>query len=255
MTIMKRLVLFISLCLSASAYSSIALFEHTQAVNQAMSALYMQGLSEGNQKYERDLDFYKQKASTSLDAYSKEDPKQAAKLKVSWDNLKDVIITTYSRDYGWDTDAVVRRDLRDYQTDLYELAVNKKSANPSEQEKYHFALLQLECIVARFYDIASNIVGKLSLSNTESKILNPVTVSNEFKATLQSIIDRSNNPGLVKSIISAQYKWEFIEGSVVTYSDQSAHFLVYATKKKIKEVLESGINQISQVAQNDSLSE
>jgi hypothetical protein len=149
----------------------------------------------------------------------------------------------------------VRRDLRDYQTYLYELAVNKKSANPSEQEKYHFALLQLECIVARFYDIASNIVGKLSLSNTESKILNPVTVSNEFKATLQSIIDISNNPGLVKSIISAQYKWEFIEGSVVTYSDQSAHFLVYATKKKIKEVLESGINQISQVAQNDSLSE
>jgi hypothetical protein len=251
MTLMKRLVLFISLCLSASAYSSIALFEHTQAVNQAMSALYMQGLSEGNQKYERDLDFYKQKANTSLDTYSKEDPKQAAKLKVSWDNLKDVIITTYSRDYGWDTDSVVRRDLRSYQTDLYELAVNKKSTNPSEEEIYHFALLQLESIVARFYDVASSIVGRLSLSVTQSKILNPVTVSNEFKATLQGIVDRSSNQKLIKNIVSAKYKWEFIEESVVTYSDQSAHFLVYATKKKIKEVLESGIKQI---AQNDSLS-
>jgi hypothetical protein len=166
-----------------------------------------------------------------------------------------VIVTTYSRDYGWDTDAVVRRDLRDYQTDLYELAVNKKSANPSEQERYHFALLQLECIVARFYDVASSIVGRLALSVTESKILNPVTVSNEFKASLQGIMDRSSNQKLIKNIVSAKYKWEFIEESVVSYSDQSAHFLVYATKKKIKEVLESGINQISQVAQNDSLSE
>jgi hypothetical protein len=244
MILLRRFILLILLCLPASAYSSIALFKHTQAVSQTMSALYMQGLSEGNKKYEKDLESYKKKANSTLKAYYNEDPVQAEKLNASWGKLKDLVIISYSSDYGWDIDAEVRRDLRTYQTDLYQLSLTKKTKPLSEEEKYQFALLQIESIIARFFDIASVYNGALSLSNTESQRLDPATMSQEFKLSLDNFASSSNDDTLAKKLISAKNKWEFIEEGVVNYSDQSAYFLVYATKKKVNEVIESGISQL-----------
>jgi hypothetical protein len=244
MILMRRFVLLTLLCLSYSAHSSTALFEHAQAVSQTMSALYMQGLSEGNKKYEKDLESYKKKANVTLKAYYNEDPAQAEKLQASWGKLKDLVIISYTSDYGWDIDAEVRRDLRTYQADLYQLSLIKKSKSLSEEVEYQFALLQIESIIARFFDIASVYNGALSLSNTELQRLDPVTISQEFKLSLDNLASSSSNNILAKKILSAKNKWEFIEEGVVNYSNQSAYFLVYATKKKIKEVLESGISQL-----------
>jgi hypothetical protein len=241
----KCFLLFILLSLSSSVFASSPLYEHVQAIGQTMSALYMHGLSEGNEKYQRELNLHKKKADKTLAAYAKEAPEQAAKLQASWDKIKHKIIISYSEDFGWDIDAYVRADFRRYQGDVYSLSSTQKNIKPSQQEQYQLALLQLESIIARFYDIASVYDGMNSFNPQDLEKLDPKIINQEFKATLDALAEKSSNKAHVKSLKSAKYKWQFIEESVTDYNDQSAYFLVYATKKKISKVLNAGIKQLT----------
>ena len=62
--------------------------------------------------------------------------------------------------------------------------------------------------------------------------------SKQFKARLEQLA-QSSDRAESKRILSAKEKWEFVEESVVNYGDQSAFFLVYATKNKIAKVLQA----------------
>ena len=238
--------IFIALCLSSwTASANPALYQHTQAVGQAMSALYMQGLSEGNVKYERDLERYKQLASKSLASYSQSNPEKSADLLKTWDSLKDIIKTTYTEEFGWDIDASIRRDFRGYLSTLYQLSLAEIKQNNSGAGQQQFALVQMESIIARFFDISSVYNGTYSLNASDAEKINPKVISQEFKQSMDQLMSRSTDETKIRQLTSAKYKWEFIEESVINNSDQSAFFLVYATKNKIKKVLESGPEQLS----------
>lgn len=245
MTLAKRCLFLILCCLPWAASANTALYQHAQAVGQTMSALYMQGLSEGNAKYERDLEFYKQRAGETLAVFLKNNPDQGSKLSASWGDLKGNIKTTYSQEYGWDIDSAIRRDFRSYLSNIYQLSLANVKKTASSTEQYQFALVQLESMIARFFDISSTYNGTVSLSSADLKALDPTVISTEFKALLDSLAKVSAGSATARELNSAKYKWEFIEDSVVNYTDQSAYFLVYATKNKIKKVLSSGQLQLT----------
>ena len=78
----------------------------------------------------------------------------------------------------------------------------------------------------------------ISLSTQDARKLEPKSASKQYKARLEVLANASNGAHS-KHIQSAKSKWEFVEDSVVNYSDQSGYCLVYATKNKISKVWQS----------------
>ncbi len=64
----------------SSVHANETLLKHVLATSQSMSALYMKSLSEGNERYQRDLDRYKSQAESLLKQYVMQDGEQAEEL-------------------------------------------------------------------------------------------------------------------------------------------------------------------------------
>lgn len=232
------LLVWLSCILSAPSYANPALLNHAQAAFQAMSAMYMKALSHGSPKYQADLDNYKQEAAASLQAFQQQDPVSGNEWVSRWNAFAANLKAEYSEEYDWDVDAQTRRDARAYVSDLYAYI----TSNPDIQEGENQALLaqvEVQAITARFFDVSSSYNGTISLSPQDVAKLEPKAASKLFKARLDDLAQSPQGAQSAKKIASAKGKWEFVEDSVVNYSDESAFFLVYATKKKIAKVLQS----------------
>lgn len=238
MFIVRSALMLVLACLFATqSHANSALLNHAQAAFQAMSAMYMKALSQGSPKYQTDLDKYKEQATASLKQFQQQDPLLGGQWLNRWSSFANNLKAEYSPEYDWDVDSVVRRDARSYLSDLYALI----GSDPSMQESANQGLLaqvEIQAITARFFDVSSSYNGTISLSPQDASKLEPKMASKQFKARLD-VLAKSSNGAHGKSIQSAKSKWEFVEDSVVNYSDQSAYFLVYATKNKISKVLRS----------------
>ncbi len=131
----------------------------------------------------------------------------------------------------------MRRYFRSYHSIIFKLLENNKTAYKSRTLRLMLAATQLEVMSARFFDVSSTYNGVYSLSSSDAEIIDPIRISKEFKASLTTLAQQSNNEEFKNNLLSAKYKWEFVEDGVVSYSDQSAMFIVYATKNKISKVL------------------
>lgn len=231
------MTLLLSISINVSADRN--LFDHVTAVSQAMSALYMQGLSEGNVKYEKEMAKYKQNATEALNRYLDSNTEQANTLQKEWETLSSKIKVKYTEDYGWDVESALRMSLREYQSKIYQLSM-QQTTKEDDVISYHIAKAQLEAIIARFFDISSSYDGTFSLSSSDLEKLDPKVISKEFKKRLVKLAEKSKDKKLARKLDSANNKWKFIEKSVVDYDNKSASFIVYATKNSINKVLTSG---------------
>ncbi len=225
-----------SLCLSPNVFATETLLKHLQAVGQTMSALYMTSLSEGSHKYKGDQERFMKVATATLQQYATEGGAQSADLLKQWQAFSNKLVVEYSVDYGWEIDSYVRRDFRTYLSDVYTMVDGQSADYQSKQARLLLAAVQMEAMSARFFDIATTYNGTLSLSVRDSEQVAPKPMSKAFKITLSQMAVNSDK-NLAKSLLKAKSKWEFVEESVVNYSDASAYFLVYATKSKIHKVL------------------
>lgn len=224
-----------SLLLASSVCAKQTLLEHTQAVSQTMSALYMKGLSEGNNKFQRDLDHYHQLANSTLQTYVSEGGENAAALQQQWNTFQNQLAVEYSEEFGWDLDAAIARDFRGYLSTLYAMLAQQPFQTTEQQLAW--VATQVHAVTARFFDISSSYNGTVSLSTSDAEKINPKQISAQLKATLDSIAETAK-PDIKKRLLSAKSKWEFVEEGVTNYSGQSAYFLVYATNNKIQQMLE-----------------
>jgi len=222
---------------SFSTFANEHLLKHVQAVGQTMSALYMTSLSHGSNKYKRDMEFYKQAAQESLAQYVTSQGKGHEALQKAWNTIQSDIKLEYSETYEWDPDEALRRDFRQYQSNAYQLVSEQMADYKQAPLSVLLAAAQAETLIARFFDVTTSYNGTISLSPIDAEKVDPKTISQQFDASLTQLIKNTQDNGLKKQIESALYKWKFIEESVVNYSDASAHFLVYATKNKIHQVL------------------
>jgi hypothetical protein len=233
----SALLLILSCLLVAPSYATPALLNHAQSAFQAMSALYMKALSEGSSKYQADLDNYKLQALESLQMLQAQDALLGGEWMSRWLTLADKLKVEYTSEYDWDVDSATRRDARSYLSDLYALIANDAVLQQNADQGL-LAQVEVQAITARFFDVASTYNGTNSLAPYDADKLKPKDVSKLFKARLDRLSQSSDRPSS-KRILSAKDKWIFVENSVVNYSDQSAYFLVYATKNKIAKMLKS----------------
>ena len=238
MFVVRSALLLVFACLFAThSHANPALLNHAQAAFQAMSAMYMKALSQGSPKYQTDIDKYKEQAVVSLQEFQQQDPLLGGQWMNRWTSFASNLKAEYSPEYDWDVDSTVRRDARSYLSDLYAY-ISADSALQESANQGLLAQVEIQAITARFFDVSSSYNGTISLSPQDASKLEPKSASKQFKARLDVLANASNGAHS-KHIQSAKSKWEFVEDSVVNYSDQSAYFLVYATKNKISKVLQS----------------
>lgn len=231
------LLVVLSSSLSSLSHANSALFNHAQAAFQAMSAMYMKALSAGSAKYQGDLDRFKAQALESLSLFQQQNLQLGSEWMGRWLALTDNLKVEYSAEYDWDVDAAIRRDARSYLTDLYALIATDKTLQRHAPQSL-YAQVEVQAITARFFDVSSTYNGTNSLAPSDADRLQPKVVSERFKTRLDELAKGADS-ATAKRILAAKQKWMFVENSVVNYSDQSAYFLVYATKNKITKELES----------------
>ena len=231
------LVVFSTLFVMSSAFANETLLNHVKFTSQAMSAFYMQGLSEGNEKYLREFTRFKKQSEMLLKQYVRENGEQGEQLLRRWQGFSGELNLVYNADYGWEVDGRVRQDFRSYLSDIYQLVENQKASYTSKNDQKLLTSVQIEALAARFFDISSTYDGTDSLFSSDMKKLNPPAISADVKARLVSLANSSSDAGMKNKLSSAKSKWEFVENSVVNYQGQSAYFVVYATKNKIYQVL------------------
>ncbi|EAT12828.1 hypothetical protein HF888_02405 [Bermanella marisrubri] len=236
---MRILLCAIIFCLSFSAYSNEYLLRHIVATSQAMSSLYMKGLSQGSNRYEKDFVQYRQNAQANLQMLQQEDNKLFQDLSERWQLFSDKLALTYSEEYGWDIDSAIRRDFRGYLSNTYEIARERAQTFDSEILKRLYASVQVEAMVARFLDIASTYNGTFSLSLSDAEKLDIQQANEIFKSTLEELKGQSSAE---KNMQTAARKWEFVEKNVIGEASQGAFFLVYATKTRITNILIPSLN-------------
>jgi len=234
----SALMLFFSYLVALPTFANPALLNHVQAASQAMTAMYMKALSEGSPKYQRDLEKYKKEALESLQAYQSSGDIKAKEWLTRWNRFSVDLKVDYSEDYGWDVVASTRRDARSYLSDIYEY-INTNALIQESNEQALLALVEVQVITARFFDVASSYNGTVSLSLSDVQKMEPKATSKQFKQRIMKLAESNIDKRQAKNLISAKEKWEFVEESVVNYSDESAYFLVYATKNKIAKVLQN----------------
>ena len=229
-------ILMIAILFSASSVqANEALLNHLHHVSQAMSALYMHGLSEGNEKYQDEFEQYKYKALISLKKYFSQGGLNSSELLKRWQDLEGNLNLKHTKDFGWDLspNPLVRFELRSYHSDIYKLMVQNKAHYSSYDQQLKLARTQIEAVSARFYDIASTYDGTESLSNADFNKLNSKLVSQEVKDKLARLTSEAPDKASKGKLKSIKFKWEFVEESVTDHQNQSAYFLVYATKNNI----------------------
>jgi hypothetical protein len=232
-------LLVLSLCVFSSVHANETLLNHVKATSQAMSAFYMQGLSEGNEKYLKEFKGLKKESITLLRQYVRNNGSQGEELLQQWKGFSDQLVLKYDQEYGWEVDNRVRQDFRGYLSDIYKMVEDQKSNYQSVAQKKLLSLVQIEALSARFFDISSTYDGVESLFTKDKAKLNPQAISADFKATLTELVQLSEDTAMQKKLSSAKQKWSFVENSVVNYQGQTAYFVVYATKNKIKKALQA----------------
>lgn len=230
-------LLVISLCVFSPAHANEALLNYVKATSQAMSAFYMQSLSEGNDKYLKEFEDYKQESSALLKEYAHDNGPQSEELLKRWQGLSDRLEMTFDNDYGWEVDGGVRQDFRSYLSDIYQLVDIQKNKYTSKSLKQLLTVVQIEAMSARFFDVSSLYNVKVAVFASDLKKLNPKIISTDFKKNLDALTSMSKSDITKRRLASVKSKWEFVENSVVDYEGHGAYFVVYATKNKIQRTL------------------
>jgi len=239
---MERLfaLVFLLTYWAAPTQANEALLKHTTAVAQAMSALYMEALTQGNRKYEKDLKLHLQVADKYMQDLAASELPEAKAFNKTWLSIKDRLSVEYTEDYEWDVHTEIRREFRRYQTELYDVVNSNSEQYQKPPMIKMLALAQVETIIARFFDISTSFTGTSTLSPIDEKKVDLPVIGKQFNQYMDNMIKAPFYQQQAKKLASAQYKWKFIEKSVVNYSNESAHFLVYATKNKIHKALSVG---------------
>ncbi len=239
------LLVFVSIFQMSQAFAQDELLNHVKFTSQAMSALYMQGLSEGNDKYLRDFKRFKHQAFVHLKTYYRNGGEDAEKLLQQWREFSSKLKLEYTKEFGWEIDDKVRFNFRRYLSDSYRLLNRNKEDYSSFEQSMLLSSVQVEAVSARFFDVSSSFLGTYHLKQEDIDRLNPKLISDDFKKRMDRLATETDDELFKKDLLSTKYKWQFIEESVVGYSQNRAYFLVYATKKVISNVLARNSNYIS----------
>jgi len=229
-----------------SAYAVSPLTQHAVAVSQSMSAFYMYSLSEGDSRYQEEYQRYLLEASGYLDEFEKHDSVVGAELKNQWSELQPNLKFDYVEGAGYIIHMSIRNEFRSYLDNVYIRVSKLISAETDLVNQMHLMTLDVEAMVARFFDVSSALYGSMAISASQDT-LRPEEVAKKLRVKLARMIEMPISDKVKRKLKSVNTKWAFIEESVVNYTDKAAYLLVYYNKTQISKALNKSQSMLAGV--------
>jgi hypothetical protein len=229
---------------SANAVSPLT--QHAVAVSQSMSAFYMYSLSEGDTRYQEEYQRYLSDASGYLDEFAKHDSVVASELKNQWSELQPNLKFDFVDGAGYIIHMSIRNEFRAYLDNVYVKVSKLISAETDLVNQMHLMTLDVEAMVARFFDVSSALYGSMAISASQDT-LKPDEVAKKLRVKLTRMMDMPISDKVKRKLRSVDTKWSFIEESVVNYTDKAAYLLVYYNKNQINKALSKSQSMLAGV--------
>lgn len=233
------LITVLGFSLSSLTFAASSLVAHGLAVSKSMSAFYMYGLTQGDNRYLTEFEGFAKQAEETLNAYKVENAVTASGLQAEWQSLRPQLKHEYVKDAGYIVPVVANNLFRAYLTHIYTLVLKEPLGELKLTEQLQRIDFDIEVISARFFDVSNHLYGALSISNSDLAI-DPPKIAAQVNAQLAMLAAGKSTPEAVrKNIAVVQGKWKFIEDTVVNYKDEAAYFLVYYNLTHIGKLLGS----------------
>ena len=245
---MKKIItlLVISCLFSKLTCANDALNEHAFYVSKAMSAFYMYGLSQYDEKYQQQYQRYINQAQQHFLAIPQTDAKLAAQLREQWDAIRPYIKYESDGDNGYYVPGVVQGQFRNYLALLYTKTRNISHDSMSVPEKIAILNYNIEVLSARYFDVVSSISTNTARAFLEDETFSEKRVAKEIDKTIASLYSHAGDKALNKNMRDIEVKWKFIENSVVDHSNKSAVLTVYYNINKISSLLKKSDVMLSE---------
>lgn len=233
---------FILFILGLPSWAMSPLQEHSLSVANGMANFYMFQLSQGNEKYWQKFERYQTKASQSLLKISRSKVSQPETLALvhRWQALIEKL-TGPNKKYLANQEVVIiegaiRRDYREYLTNLYLLAFKKqKSSMGDVEQNINQTQLLISILVARALDVVSDDFGQTGLTEYDIQF-DPVLVEQQVIQNIEELLKGANSPDQVYDFKKLKSKFNFIKGPLVNYHMQTPYFLIIENLKSMAKL-------------------
>ena len=222
--------------LSFNSWSNSLLSQHALAASQAVSAIYMYCLTDGDERYYSEYVEILAQAHDSFLALKKQNPEQLAELEPIWMEIQKEKDHKPSVEDEFNIDSFQRIHFRNYLEKVYQLLTKTIRSESNLAEQMSLVALDVEVMTARFFDVSSATMGVFSLSSKLFEV-DPETMAKKMTQRLAKLQATVNEPRVKKDLRKISSKWQFIESSVINYNQEAAFMLVYYNKKKINKLI------------------
>ena len=230
----KSCILFVVMnMVSLTSWAMTPVEKHMLYVSQGMSDFYMFQLSNGDQRYFRQ--FQKHQA---LATQSEIQIKGIENLKLveEWRSLNSRLQNVEFKNEEVFVEGVLRRQYREYLTNLYLAFVKEAESKNSEEGVVEKIQLLTAMLGARTLDVVSGYYGAGSLTDHDTLFhAEKVTqqVSNNISWLMSQDINKVNKGSLRK----LNLKFNFIRNNLVDYQSQTPYFLIYKNINSMHKLL------------------
>lgn len=237
---------------SVKGWAKTPLQDHMLWVTQGMANLYMYQLTEGNKKYFKAFEQYQLKASNALEKVSnkKNQLPNLETYSTNWQILNQKLMS-YGDKAGAGAEmamlaGVVRREYREYLTNLYINIFNQETLTLNEAEDRVIRVqLLIAMLTTRVLDVVSDIYGPTGLTEHDN-LFNPSLAQKKVTESIRGLMLKSKAGKQGKAFKKLQSKFNFLKSSLVDYQLQTPYFLIFENSKSINKLLNN--HDMSQIA-------
>ena len=232
---MKHLsILFALLVMSESSHATSAMNEHRLYVSQAMSAFYMYGLTEGDDRY---LDTFSELSQQSTSSLNESDTVTKAKYLAKWQNISSQLEFKSQGGEPVFLDWHFRENYRKYLTTLY---LDMGAATPVESATRKQIIWDIKIksafLIARALDVASSDYGATSLDDDDRK-LDALEIIKQLESDIAHLLSDSAPAADAVILRRVASKIKFIKSNLETYNGNTPYTLLYASMVSLNKLL------------------
>ncbi len=230
---MRVIISLLLLSITQLAMAKTSFEQHLHSVSQAMSALYMYELSEGDTQHLVDFKRYRDVADRALIKSELVEKKLFLKR---WQSLKPYWRIESDGKNGFGIDFVVREDAREYLTEVYLRAQTISAPNNTVAGKYKSIQIITSMLSARALDLLAEYNGS-SLLTEHDRQIDEKKLSNQVHNYIKQLLSSDLTQEQRKKLNKVKARFEFVDRNLTHYDQVMPYFLVYKSVLSIGKLL------------------
>jgi hypothetical protein len=208
-------------------------------VSRAMASFYMYGVSGGDEKYKIEYEKLLIDAEYQLFKVDEKHREAVNILKPMWASLRPQLAYEYDEYTGYYVAGLGQGRFRQYLNTYYSEYKKVDFTHKSFKERLLHTQINIEILLARFFDIASATFVDEGGLDGSTPVINTNKVASMVSKELTLLVKLSAGKNYQNELRQIERKWKFIEASVINSQEKPALLLVYYNKGRITKLIKS----------------